>query len=78
MQNMVAVNCTNSKLSTAFSGNYDAVAFAGFGSWSKDTSLHIATVQVVNSPGVAPYISIQIDGGQISNADLQPATLPSP
>jgi hypothetical protein len=78
MQNMVAVNCTNSKLSNAASGNYDAVAFAGFGSWSKDTNLHIATVQVVNSPGAPPYISIQIDGGQISNVDLEPATLPSP
>ena len=78
MTNLASVSCTNSRLSTASPGNYDAIAFSGFGTWSKDSTPHVATVQAVNSPGAPAYISIQIDGGSTSSANLKPATIPVP
>jgi hypothetical protein len=60
-------------------GSYDTVTFTGYGSWSKDADdgLHLATVQVSVAPD-APYVSIQIDGGTLSNVNLKPASIPVP
>lgn len=78
MQNLVAVSCTNSRQSVALTGKYDSIAFTGFGKWSKDSDPHVASVQVVNSPGSAPYITIQVDGGNVSNVNLKPVAIPVP
>jgi hypothetical protein len=53
----------------------DTVTFTGFGTWSIGTyrSLHQATVQVSTTPG-APYVSILIDGGRVSNVNTRPKT----
>jgi hypothetical protein len=38
MTHLASVNCTNSKVSTVATGNYDQIAVTGFGKWSKDAS----------------------------------------
>ena len=56
------------------SGRADTASFAALGTWSKDGHdfpRRIATVQVSTAPA-APYVSIQIDGGRISNVNLKP------
>jgi hypothetical protein len=56
------------------SGAYDTVTFAGFGTWSKGDpgTLYVATVQISTSRDY-PYVSIQIDGGLVSNVNTKPA-----
>jgi hypothetical protein len=56
-------------------GDYDAVAFGGFGTWSKDgmTSLQQASVHVSRAPGF-PFLGVQIDGGAVSNVNTKPRT----
>jgi hypothetical protein len=55
------------------SREYDTVTFTGYGTWSKDPSdtPHVATVQVSTSREY-PYVSIQIDGGLVSNVNTKP------
>ena len=79
MNNLAAVSCQNSLTSTQRPGNYDTVTFSGYGSWSKDDpdTLHLATVQISTAPD-APYISILIDGGTLSNVNTKPAEIPIP
>ena len=80
MDNLVSVMCLNSLTSTQPRGNYDTVTFTGFGSWSKDkdiAGLHVATVQISTAPS-APYVSILIDGGTVSNVNTKPAENPVP
>ncbi|MEO7651700.1 MAG: hypothetical protein ABIZ80_14640, partial [Bryobacteraceae bacterium] len=80
MDNLVSVVCFNSLTSTQPRGNYDTVTFTGFGSWSKDkdiNGLHIATVQISTSP-TAPYVTILIDGGGVSNVNTKPPEIPVP
>jgi hypothetical protein len=53
----------------------DTVTLAGLGTWSqggRDHPERTATVQVCTA-AEAPYVSIQIDGGRISNVNLKPA-----
>jgi hypothetical protein len=76
MTNLSSVACLNSLTSTQPSGSYDTVTFSGYGSWSKDSNLHLATVQVSTAPD-APYISIQIDGS-LSEVDTKPPVDPIP
>jgi hypothetical protein len=78
MQNLVSVSCTNSRQSAAPSGTYDSIAFTGFGKWSKDDNPHVVTVQAVTSPVSPFFITIQVDGGSVSNVNLKPATIPVP
>ncbi len=54
----------------------DLVTFTGFGEWSPDPSgrWHQASVQVSAAPD-APYVGIQIDGGESSNVDVKPADI---
>jgi hypothetical protein len=77
MQNLVSVACINSLTSTQSSGGYDTVTFTGFGTWSKDKNPHVANVQVSTAPD-APYVSILIDGGQLSNVNTKPPQIPIP
>lgn len=77
MENLASVSCTNSPGSTLPPGLYDTVAFTGFGTWSKDDDRHVATVQISTAPH-APYVSILIDGGQVSNVNTKPVETPLP
>lgn len=77
MENLVSVKCFNSLTSNQPPGQYDTINFTGFGSWSKDSDPHVATVQFSQAAD-APYISIQIDGGSLSNVDTKPPTIPQP
>lgn len=77
MNNLSSVACLNSLTSTQPPGNYDTLTFSGYGSWSKDSDLHLANVQVSTAPD-APYVSIQIDGGGLSVVDTKPPQDPQP
>ncbi len=77
LQNLVSVSCINSRSSTQSSGSYDTLTFTGFGTWSKDSNRHVASVQISTAPD-APYVTILIDGGQLSNVNLKPAEIPIP
>ena len=77
MENLAAVSCYNSLTSVQSPGHYDSVSFTAFGKWSKDDDPHFATVMISTAPD-APYVSILIDGGLVSNANLKPATTPVP
>ena len=79
MYSLANVHCTNSRTSTLSPGDYDIVTFSGFGAWSADINkgLHLATVQISSSKDF-PFLSILIDGGQISNAAIKPAVEPVP
>ena len=71
MDELASVTCINSTTSQLSPGNYDTLIFTGFGTWSKDTDRHLATVQISVAPD-APYVSILIDGGSLSNVDTKP------
>ena len=77
MQRLASVACMNSRTSLAGVGDADGISFTGFGSWSKDSALHVATVHISAAPD-APFISVLVDGGQIIDLNTKPAdpTLP--
>ena len=77
MKSLVSVSCINSRTSQAAPGDYDTVTFTGFGSWSQDTSPHVATFQLSTSPNF-PYVNIMIDAGAASLANTKPAIEPLP
>jgi hypothetical protein len=77
MTNLGSVSCTNSLASTLPPGDYDSIAFSGYGSWSNDKAPHLANVVLSLAPH-APFIGIQIDGGTLSNADNKPLIPPKP
>jgi hypothetical protein len=56
-------------------GEPDVTTFAGFGTWSRDAARqpHVATVQIAD--GSLPYVSVQIDGGLVSNVNTRPSNL---
>jgi hypothetical protein len=59
-------------------GECDCVTFTGIGLWTKDMSgPHMCTVQISTARD-ASYVSIQIDGGLVSNVNTKPpeAVLP--
>jgi hypothetical protein len=64
---------THSRTRSMKLGESDTVTFTGYGTWSKDPNdnLHVATVQVSTSREY-PYVSIQIDGGLVSNVNTKP------
>lgn len=68
METLASVTCTNARGSTARPGDADIVTFSGFGSWSKDSAKHLATVQISTAANSKFWI-VQIDGGLVSNAD---------
>ncbi|MBK9169939.1 MAG: hypothetical protein IPM24_21100 [Bryobacterales bacterium] len=71
METLGYVNCFNSRQSTLPAGSYDTISFTGFGTWSKDDEVHLATVQVSEAEGQF-YWSVQVDGGLLSNANNKP------
>ena len=77
LKTLASVNCASPLGSTAPPGEADMITFSGFGSWSKDSELHFAAVQIVNAGGVR-YWAAQIDGGLLSNANNKPAQKPQP
>jgi hypothetical protein len=77
MTNLSSVSCINSLTSSQAVGNYDTMQFSGYGTWSGDSNLHIATVHV-STAVTSPYVSIMIDGGQLSNVDIAPIKSPIP
>jgi len=77
MTNLASVSCTNSLTSTLPPGQYDTLAFSGYGTWSNDKAPHLATV-TLSTAANAPYVGIQIDGASLSNADTKPAIPPQP
>lgn len=59
-------------------GECDCVTFTGIGLWTKDMGgPHMCTVQISTAPD-GQYVSIQIDGGLVSNVNTKPkeAVLP--
>jgi hypothetical protein len=70
------VSFFNSPGPEAGEGEYDTVTFTAYGTWSLDPkpAPHVATVQFSTAPE-APYVSIQIDGGQTSNVNTKPANI---
>jgi len=77
MQNLVKVTCINSLTSLQTAGSYDTLTFTGFGTWSKDSNPHVANVQISTAPD-APYVTILIDAGQVSNVNTKPPQIPIP
>ncbi len=77
MQSVASVSCINSRGSNSGPGDYDTLTFTGFGTWSKDSQPHAATVQVSTSPN-SPYVHIMIDGGFTSQANTKPEEVPLP
>lgn len=77
MKTLASVTCTSARGSTTGPGDADIVTFSGFGSWSKDDDLHLATVQISTAPD-SRYWAVQIDGGLLSNANNKPAARPVP
>jgi hypothetical protein len=77
MDNLSWVSFINSPSSKLKAGKYDTVTFTGWGTWSKggvDTPRRVATVQV-STAKESPYVSIQIDGGFISNVNTKPVNI---
>ncbi len=68
------LRATNSRTSTAASGEADTVTFGGFGKWSEDAELHQVSVQISTS-AEAPFIGIQVDGGTTSNVNTKPVDI---
>lgn len=60
----------------ARNGECDAVAFSGFGTWSKDgvTSIQQASVHISTSAEF-PYVGVQIEAGAVSNVNTKPRTM---
>ncbi|MEZ5400220.1 MAG: hypothetical protein R2729_11170 [Bryobacteraceae bacterium] len=69
MENLASAAC----FAQRGSGTADTVAFSGLGTWSKDDDRHLASVQVMGR-----FVSILIDGGQLSNASSPPEGEPLP
>lgn len=57
----------------------NVVNFTVLGSWSHDAGGgdHVATVEISRAPGYQ-YVSIQIDGGRVSNVNTQPDVVTPP
>ncbi len=71
MSSLAWLRFTNSKHGS--SDRYDTVTFSGFGQWSLDKKgrQHIASVQV-STASDRPFVSILVDGGNVSNVNTRP------
>ena len=71
MGNLLWVSYTN-RNRPAKPGDCDCVTFTGVGLWSADmTGPHMCTVQI-STDAEHPYVSIQLDGGMLSNVNTKP------
>jgi hypothetical protein len=77
MESLASVHCLNSADSVLPPGDFDTITFSGFGTWSEDDELHLATVQILTALG-KEYVTIQVDGGFLSNVDTPPVEEPQP
>ncbi len=73
LNSLTWVSFTNSRQSTLKEGNYDTVSFSGYGIWEKagQESIQLVTAQISTSRKT-PYVSIQINGGFVSNVNTKP------
>ncbi|HEY1909770.1 MAG TPA: hypothetical protein VGG73_02510 [Vicinamibacterales bacterium] len=72
MGSLVWVSFGNAKRH-AEPGDVDCVTFTGIGLWTLDMSApHMCNVQICTAPD-APFVSIIIDGGSVSNVNTKPA-----
>jgi hypothetical protein len=72
MESLTWVNFSNGGRDCA-PGECEVITFTGIGLWSHDTQRpHVALVQVSTAPSM-PYVTIQIDGGLVSNVNTKPA-----
>ena len=74
MDSLGAVTCLNQRGTSPAAGTFNSIVFSGLGSWSKDEDRHLASVQV-NDDG---FVSILVDGGQLSNANSPLTSEPLP
>ena len=60
--------------SKAAVGDYDTITIVGYGTWSRDQAngRHVVTLQEMSAPDHPFYLSVQIDGGLLSNTHLKP------
>jgi hypothetical protein len=71
MDSLVWVSFSNSNGAGCADG-CEVVTFTGIGVWDQDPSTpRVATVQISTAPDL-PYVTIQIDGGAISNVNTKP------
>jgi hypothetical protein len=71
MGSLVWVSFSNANRA-AKAGECDCVTFTGIGLWSKDMKgPHMCTVQI-STAAEAPYVSILLDGGMLSNVNTKP------
>jgi hypothetical protein len=71
MDSLVWVSFSNSN-GVACAGECEVVTFTGIGVWDLDPSTpRLATVQISTAPDL-PYVTIQIDGGVLSNVNTKP------
>lgn len=73
LQTLTWVDFSNSRESKLKEGNYDTVSFAGFGTWEKagQESVQMVSAQI-STARKTPYVSIQINGGFVSNVNTKP------
>ncbi len=62
-----------SRVRIAHGRDVDVVTFSGFGMWSKDPTGRAHQVSAQIAVGAEEYVSIQIDGGLVSNVNTKPA-----
>jgi hypothetical protein len=73
LHSLTWVDFSNSRESKLKEGNYDTVSFSGYGRWKKagQESIQLVSAQISTAPK-APYVSIQINGGFVSNVNTKP------
>ena len=74
MTSLLWVSFANAKRSGTGRAESDIVTFTGLGLWNQDSpNPHFVSAQISTAPD-APYVSIQIDGGVLSNVNTRPAS----
>lgn len=73
MHSLTWVSFTNSRETKPKDGAFDTVSFSGYGTWEKagQKSLQMVSAQISTSRKT-PYVSIQINGGFVSNVNTKP------
>jgi hypothetical protein len=76
LKSLAWVGFSNSRGAGREGGGYDTVSLTGFGTWSRDETggLHLVSAQICEA-ATAPYVSIQIGGGRVSNVNTKPPKL---
>ena len=73
LHSLTWVSFLNARAARPRKGDFDTVAFAGFGTWSKGGDFFQPASVVISTAADAPYVGIQIgDGGAVSNVNTKP------